>query len=341
MSVRHVVRDRQGREQVAHLPQVPGNCPAPEDRLTLITQEQLASATSLAIRRDCGLGDLLMLTPIFRALGQLCPNLKTDLYCHERFHHLFENNPFVTAQPFADYKSQAPKHDLQADLVAWEAKSPLRDCLDRTSIFAKAFGIVFDGESGFPDYFVSAEEDDAAVTALADCPRPWVAIAPVASQQLRTWTDDGLAVLTRGLLEHGGTVFPVHHTRDLANASYFQHERVRPQWGVDLRHLAALLAHMDTVVSVDTGPFHLAAAASGYSAQVPLVLLFGNVLADIRLRWYRRDRCVVVQESGACPHFPCDATGAKCNRDDNGNYPCMAAISGQQVLDAVLKGLKQ
>jgi ADP-heptose:LPS heptosyltransferase len=287
------------------------------------------------------MGDLLMLTPLLRELSIRYPQLEKHLYCPEHFHYLFANNHSVWPEPLGNYKAEASQYDLQADLMSFAERSPVRDCLDRTSIFAKAFGIVFDGESGFPDYFVSAEEDDAAVTALADCPRPWVAIAPVASQQLRTWTDDGLAVLTRGLLEHGGTVFPVHHTRDLANASYFQHERVRPQWGVDLRHLAALLAYMDTVVSVDTGPFHLAAAASGYSAQVPLVLLFGNVLADIRLRWYRRDRCVVVQESGACPHFPCDATGAKCNRDDNGNYPCMAAISGQQVLDAVLKGLKQ
>jgi hypothetical protein len=140
---------------------------------------ELGNAKSLAIRRDMGIGDLLLLTPTLRELHSRYPDLAVDFFCCDQFRCLFEGNDDVfTLYPLERWDELSPDYSLRADLLGWAERSPVRDCLDRSSIFAKAFDLVLD--DGFPRYHVFPEEDAAAVAFLQQFPKPWVALAPLA-----------------------------------------------------------------------------------------------------------------------------------------------------------------
>ena len=337
MNLRHIARDATGRETVTTLRQVPLHPAGADNRLVVLTKDELSAATTLAVKRDKGMGDLLMLTPVFRKLRRLYPQLQITLYCCDWATCLFDHNPDVTAKPIDLYEDEADDHDLQIDLVCFAERSPVADCLDRTSIFAKAFDLAL--EDGFPLYYVTDEEAAAADAALVGCPRPWVAVAPIGNEGRRMWCDPGLGDLTRGLLGHGCTVFPVNQTADLQNAPYFQHNRVRPQWAVPLRRLAALMARMDAVVSVDSGVYHLAAAAAGRERQPLLAVLMGSLAPHLRLSWYDPSRTVEVRAAQECPHWPCYYHTPYCIREAGERYQCMSGVSGKAALAAVVAGL--
>ena len=333
-SVKHVFTDHLGRQHVQRL--VTRKDTAPRRTLVLLSEGELEQAKTLAIRRDMGIGDLLMLTPTLRALKQRHPQLAITLYCCSQFMCLFDGNDDLSAvRPLDQYAAEAASFDLSADLMGWAERSPVRDCLDRTSIFAKAFDLSLD--DGFPIYRPTVQEMNETSELLMTAPRPWVAIAPLGSERRRCWEPANLNdFCARFYDETGGTLFPVHHNRDLDGTSCFRSDRCQPLWAVPLRQLFAILARMDCVVSVDTGIFHAAAAASGYKAQCGLVVLFGSVKPRLRTNWYNEARTEALWAPQACEHCPCDSRLGFCpHQEAEKRLGCMKALTGEMVMAAV------
>lgn len=101
--------------------------------------------------------------------------------------------------------------------------------------------------------------------------------------------------------------------------------------------LAALLARAQLVLSVDSGPLHLAVAQG-----TPTVQLFGPTDPRIFGPWGIRERHIVVASTHRCPTCP----AIPCGRLDFPpqalvDHPCVRLITEQQVLAAVEKLLKQ
>jgi ADP-heptose:LPS heptosyltransferase len=334
--VKHTSVDGSGHVRVRHLPA--HTDPTPRRNIVAFTAAELSQAATLAIRRDMGIGDLLMLTPTLRALKQRQPDLSISLYCCEHLMCLFDGSPDLTSvHPLDTYGDEAPQYDLSVDLVGWVERSPVRDCLDRTSVFAKALDVAL--LDGFPSYLVTPAEAAAASDFLKACPRPWVAVAPLASEGRRCWIPDNLTDFCKRFYATGGTLFPVHHNLDMDGASCFVHKRCQPLWQYDLRLLAAILAQMDCVVSVDSGPYHLAASAGGYSRQPGLVVLFGMVNPRLRTHWYNQGRTEALWASQACERCPCDAALSFCPEAGAARFACMKAMTGELVMAAVEKHL--
>ena len=97
--------------------------------------------------------------------------------------------------------------------------------------------------------------------------------------------------------------------------------------------LAALLGRALVVLSVDSGPLHLAVAQG-----TPTVQLFGPTDPRIFGPWGTRERHIVLASTHRCPTCPT----IPCGRLDFppqelANHPCVRLITEQQVLEAVDK----
>jgi lipopolysaccharide heptosyltransferase II len=101
--------------------------------------------------------------------------------------------------------------------------------------------------------------------------------------------------------------------------------------------LAALLARAQLVLSVDSGPLHLAVAQ-----RTPTVQLFGPTDPNIFGPWGKRERHIVLASTHRCPTCP----AIPCGRLDFppqvlADHPCVRLITEQQVLAVVEKLLQQ
>ena len=97
--------------------------------------------------------------------------------------------------------------------------------------------------------------------------------------------------------------------------------------------LAALLGRALVVLSVDSGPLHLAVAQG-----TPTVQLFGPTDPRIFGPWGTRERHIVLASTHRCPTCPTIPCGRLDFRPQElANHPCVRLITEQQVLEAVDK----
>lgn len=121
---------------------------------------------------------------------------------------------------------------------------------------------------------VSAEDRARAAALLADLPRPRVILHPAARWRTKLWATEGWRSLAAALVAEGAGVLVTGAAADAPLAEAILSglgPSARSAAGrASLKALAALLGEVDAVVSVDSGPMHLAAAVGA-----PLVALFG------------------------------------------------------------------
>jgi ADP-heptose:LPS heptosyltransferase len=95
--------------------------------------------------------------------------------------------------------------------------------------------------------------------------------------------------------------------------------------------LAALLGRALIVLSVDSGPLHLAVAQG-----TPTVQLFGPTDPRIFGPWGKRERHIVIASTQSCPTCPAIPCGRlDFSPQELAEHPCVRLISEQRVLEAV------
>ena len=135
--------------------------------------------------------------------------------------------------------------------------------VDRMWAVAEAFGV-----GDLPKVFrvpLQPAEVDAARTALAALPRPWVAVAVGAKWVTKRWPAGHFAeLLNRAQAHFGGSCVFVGSGDDTALAQAATAALRGPSLDLTgktaLPRLAAMLSLADVMVGNDTGPLHLAAA---------------------------------------------------------------------------------
>jgi lipopolysaccharide heptosyltransferase I len=124
------------------------------------------------------------------------------------------------------------------------------------------------------DFSIAVEPGDraAAQAALAGLPRPRVVLHPGARWRTKLWDTEAWRRLAAGLVADGAGVVVTGSREDGALAEEIvSGVGARSAAGrLSLKGLAALLAEADLVVTVDSGPMHMAAAAGA-----PILALFG------------------------------------------------------------------
>ncbi len=322
--VTHQITDRYG--QVIRTETLDSEVPAGPGQL--VDFFQLSTARLLAIARDGGMGDLLMLSPVLEQIHIEHPNLDITVYCKDLWRPLLQDVPGVTTLPLERYEEDRWKHDLFVDLRWFVERSVLKHKLDRTSLFAAAFGKT--PRHGKPVYQVYAEEEYEALqwVAAQAGDKVRIALAPWSVDPRRSWPAEYALQLVRAISSMGGCPLVVHHSPQLR--SVFADEDVVFVDSFSVRQTAAILAQCHTVVSVDTGIVHLAHAVQD-QGRPDLLFIYGMWDPKLRLKWMKNYMVLSPDESVPCA--PCNegqpfGCGAKC----------MSAVTPATVWDLGLAG---
>jgi ADP-heptose:LPS heptosyltransferase len=283
-----------------------------------------------------GAGDLLFLTPLFRALKQKWPRCHITLYCYEMYHWILKDNPHLDA--CVDFQlPMTPKSlkgfDGHIDLEDAIEYSKLSHTHSAVDVFADAAGIVLEDKT--PVY----EPDPAIVEKIAQrFPKKTqrVAIALKSGSVLRDYPMENFIEITRSLLRNSIEVFLLGGPRQTINGEHpLYHELLNENPLLSWEENVALIKTCDLVVGPDSSAIHFAGTMG-----VPALGLYAAFPADLRIQ----GKTQAIQASGPCApcfaqdrggiHFP---PGGPCNISRKCDI--LASIPLQQITAKIFEML--
>ena len=210
----------------------------------------------------------------------------------------------------------------------------------------RAAGFEDGGFSLDMEVFLSDTDRKQAAELLGDAPGPRVGIhvgyGPRGkkrnqSERLKGWSSDNFTEVSAGLLGRGTSLVFTGSREDRGDVEAIVARL--PEAGTvvslagrtSMRALAAVIEKLDVLVSVDSGPAHLAAAMG-----TPLVVLWGPAIVEQVRPLSSRSKVTLLRHAPACA--PCYETPLMktCRRNI-----CMESITPREVLasvDALLRG---
>lgn len=297
-----------------------------------------ATADALVTRAMGGIGDLLMMTPAFRALSRRLGR-PIDVAVPRRFFAVFDNNPHVNlidieGPPLAPQAYGLWRNFTVCPAGAYEDRHKPRVRRGRVEIFARALG-VRKAELSAAGWAVELNVSDELKTFckqfLRDAgfgARPVIGVQPYSRDSYKDHS--AIIEIIRDLARDYDVVL-FHHRLDglptgpgIANTA-----------GLSLDKSLALVSVLNAMVSVDSAFLH---AASAFDT--PVVALFGPTDGKTFTAHHRRIRVLTKSEKYPCvpcwrnEDLPCHVTGV------GGHSPCVAAIAGEEVRAAIADFLK-
>jgi len=183
------------------------------------------------------------------------------------------------------------------------------------------------------DLPIPPESEQQAVTLLGEAgwvmDRELVLINPVAKWPTKLWENDRFAAVADRLIAYGFQVAFTGSSEDRPTVddicNDMKREAVRLEGKTSLKILAAIIRRAGVLVTTDTGPMHIAAAAG-----TPVVALFGAT-APWRTGPYG-DCHIVLRTNLSCS--PC--LKKTCRTTAYEQRACLLRLTVDQVVDAVL-----
>jgi lipopolysaccharide heptosyltransferase II len=322
---------------------------------------------TIVILRFGALGDVLLTTPLVRAVRHAYPKAAIHFVLSSDCRAALGENPHVDAvhemdrhaprlrelwRLGSDLRRLSP--DLMIDLQPY-ARARMLEALvrarrvlrfrknERVQPNGKARHVIYDYaltlsplgvelQDDRLEYHPSLRAQQEASALLQDAKRPLVALNPGAGYATKQWPPERFGQLAARLAASGAQPVFVGSGGDLTLVeAALRHSQGAPilnlAGATGFETLAAVLASCDCVVSGDTGPMHLAAAVG-----TPVVSLFGAT--DPNRFGLLDTRHQLVQATGPeC--MPCRKK--TCAR---GDFACMQSIEVERVLAAVLSQLE-
>jgi len=251
----------------------------------------------LVIRFLGGLGDVLMNTPVFRALKEISPNIEVTYTCLPQFIPVIKNNPYLDSyMPFDREKIESEDYDAIVDVTRCCAQyevdhKPYVD-LHRSEIYLKEIGL--DTTDKRPYYKVEKEEMEWAQKFMDG--RTAIGFQLKSAAVVRNWNIENykkLAKIIKNTWEHIHIVL-----FDSDDSLIWNGDRIIPFVNRPIRKAAAVIDQCLAMVTVDSGLLHLAGALAK-----PQVTMFGNIDALCRTKFY--PECKVIQMRGIVSCIPC------------------------------------
>jgi heptosyltransferase-2 len=184
-------------------------------------------------------------------------------------------------------------------------------------------------------------EADAMLSGWLNDNGPVIGINPGAFRPSRTWPAERFKQIAEWLIEEMSANIVItggDKERSVAEriAGSLPEDRVKTVMGVSIMTLTAVMKKMNLVITNDTGPMHIAAAAG-----VPVVAMFGQ--ANIHRYHPYMDRSkytAIKKEHSICPFYSFNHPMQECRRHDCEDNKCMGSITLDEVKEAVKKLMK-
>lgn len=315
--------------------------PWPENRLDL---EQLAktAAASLCIVRPGGIGDLLMMTPVLRALRSRLPRVRIEVCTYRWNGTVLQGNPDIDA--LVDYpltRAQAEGYTALVSLEDVLEYHPEQQTKPAVDIFAEACGGVELGNRR-PVYVLGHDETVAALARYPLDKERWplrIGVQLAASHPARTyvWTDGVIKILA----QNGCEVFVFGEPgRHVLKHPFGEAVKVLPteQPPPNIRQSIALAETCDGLVVPDSALVHVAGALG-----IPAVAIYGSFPWQVRTADYPSVRAV----TGRAPCAPCCWHGRGARWPEG--QPCekenvcvaLASVRPEEVLTVLLRQIER
>lgn len=290
-------------------------------------------------RRLGGIGDVLMTTPMLRAIKELIPNCKlvyaTDLvYSNGALADIINHNPFVDELiSIKDIKESDYNYSVDVTSTGLSKERAGQIPPNRIDMFAEAAGVSVDNNP-VPIYEVSLGERDLAQqeinTYLDGRDRDKtniIAIQARSNDHRRTWPAKQVQELADLLSDRDDTIVLLFDWGHLVG-TWIAKDNLHLVLSRDFIDTAGLVEQVDVIVCPDSSMLHLAGALNK-----KIVTIFGPIPPESRINHYANATAVIHRMN--C--HPCFYT-PKCHKNDSKNHlECLTSISAKEVYDAVMK----
>jgi ADP-heptose:LPS heptosyltransferase len=275
----------------------------PDKQFALIratsTLSRLRPGTMVTVCREMGLGDVLMVCVVIRALKAAHPRLTFRLATGRAYLPLLHEAPWLDAvESLMDMRGPIAN---VIDLRDVPERHPRRESMDRIDIFALTCGV------SVSDYTIPiapvTDEQRARVRKMIG-PGAYIALAARGSTHVRTWPLGHVQAFAKLAAVRGWTVVVL----DPAAVEMPAHPGIKNLTGqVSLMDAKAVIAESDFCVSTDSGLQHLAEAVGtrclAIYSTIPPRLRLGRY-QHVRALWRESLPCVPCHDRG-CPAAPC------------------------------------
>jgi len=268
----------------------------------------------ILVKRAAAIGDVLLTTPIIRSLAT--QRATCDLYVETMFPELFERNPYVKLAA----KSVVPTPETQViDLnMAYENSVGVH------IIDAYQEAAMIELHDRFLDYTPSPESIKTASDLLSSFNgNPLCVMAPGPTTWIgKNWMPDRWNAVAGNLIERGWRVILVG-----ASLEYRIKSSLDMRGKTDFSLLAAIMAHSQLFVGVDSFPLHMA-----MSQELPAVGIFGATLPQFILSEGQALGVHALPENVPCVgarHRVAGSTHVQCDG------ACMRAVTVDMVMAGI------
>ena len=299
---------------------------------------------SIVIVRPGAYGDLLMLTPLVRALRQQFPLSTVTVACAEAYGAALRG--VVATLPYPMRESEL----LEFDHVIWMEDTLEAEVAKDTlgvEVFAQKAGISLSDGSHL-DYVVSeieAAEVNQQLPAKDSAKKPRIAIQCRASTPLRTYSTEKWVEVIRGLWRKNCEIFLLGAPNEITGFDSEENSVVdihnMTTIPLSFRQSASVLATADLFIGVDSSLTHVAGALG-----VPSISLHGPVAADVRTRNLPKNLAIEGDKS-RCDIAPCYyhqkggqvfPVGQACEK--SGHCEVLESISADDVISEAVEVLQ-
>jgi ADP-heptose:LPS heptosyltransferase len=281
-------------------------------------------------RRLGGIGDVLMTTPLLKAIKTVLPSCHltyaTDLeYSQKALGDIIRHNPYVD-ELISFHETRDALFDYAVDITATglDKEKPGTIPPNRIDMFADAVGVDISADP-VPIYMIEESEREQAnefIKKHVKGKKTLIAIQTRSNDARRTWPQDHVGELLDLLAKEEDLhilVFDWGHTVE----RWERHKapNVQVVANMPLIEVAALLDQCEVVVCPDSGILHLAGAL-----QKKTVAIFGPIPPESRCNHYANTTVLTKK----LPCFPCWYT-PRCTKESGHKFACLTGISPQEV----------
>lgn len=292
-----------------------------------------SSSPKICIKRRLGgIGDVLMSTPLLKAIKVAIPHCRliyaTDMkYSQGALADIIRHNPYVDELiPF--HEANDATYDYAVDITATGLRRETPGSIppNRIDMFAEAVGIDISADP-VPIYIVEKKERKWAEKFLSNVKgKKLIAIQTRSNDARRTWPQGHVSKLLELLAKEEDYHVLVFDWGDTVN-KWKSHECKNIQLVADLElvKVASLIDQCDVVVCPDSGILHLAGAL-----QKKIVTIFGPIPPESRVNYYANTTVLTKR-------VPCQYCwyNPRCVKNDNDQFRCLVGVSPEEVKAAI------
>jgi ADP-heptose:LPS heptosyltransferase len=289
----------------------------------------------LILRRNGGLGDILMHRMLFEDFKKIDPEFKITFACPAKYHYAVEDHPYIDCIKEADkvnLEDYIAYYNTSTACVKYEIKKAPLSGKHRSDIWSEDIcGVnLTSHEMHFnleKNIIEKGKDELTRVGHLKKEPRPSVILCPVSSTPSKDFTDQQLEWIVKKLRHEGCHVYYAHNIP----INKLEELNVSAICGYKIKEWMAIINAADYIISVDTAGFHLAGGM-----KKPLMGVFSHTDGKVYGKYYNFILVQKHRDDGNWDCGPC-YNWINCPISKETIKPCITELTQEMINEGIKK----